>query len=124
MDIVTKRIYDQPDAGDGLRVLIDRLWPRGVKRDLAQVDLWLKAVTPSPDLRKWWNHDPQRLTEFAERYRQELEQSPAREALDELAGLAREQAAAGDRLTLLYGAKDPKVNHAVILHQVLLEALG
>ena len=72
-----KRVYDAPDPADGYRVLVDRLWPRGVSRDRAALDEWAKGVAPSPALRTWWNHDPARMDEFARRYRAELDAEPA-----------------------------------------------
>ena len=123
MDIVIKRVYDQPDDADGLRVLVDRLWPRGVTKQKAQVDVWLKDVTPSPELRSWWGHNPDTYPQFTASYREELAKAPASAGLEELVKLARQQEAENQRLTLLYGAKDPQVNHAVVLLQVLHEAL-
>ena len=107
-----KRIYDDPAAADGYRVLVDRLWPRGVKKERAALDLWLKEVAPSPELRKWFGHDPDRFREFSEKYREELRDNPAAKKLK---ALTREHKTA----TLLYGAKDPKVNHAVVLKDFL-----
>ena len=111
-----KRIYDDAADGDGCRVLVDRLWPRGVTKERAQLDAWLKEIAPSPALRTWWKHDPERQDEFAIRYRAELDGNPATmKAVIEL----RELAAQGGPTTLLYGAKDPEVNHAKILAQYL-----
>jgi uncharacterized protein YeaO (DUF488 family) len=107
-DLQIKRIYDPPEDTDGLRVLVDRLWPRGVTRERAQVELWLKAVAPSPELRSWWNHDPARLPEFARRYCVELDENPA---IAEL----REAVRTRPHTTLLYAAHDPEVNHAQVL---------
>ena len=115
MTIRIKRIYDAVADDDGRRVLVDRLWPRGVTKDHARLDAWLKHVAPSPALRSWWNHDAERLDEFAVRYRAELDGEPATvRAVAEL----RELAAAGPT-TLLYGARDPHVNHARILAEYL-----
>jgi uncharacterized protein YeaO (DUF488 family) len=111
-DIRIKRIYDPPQAEDGFRVLVDRLWPRGVTRERADIDLWLKGVAPSADLRTWWNHDPARMAEFARRYREELD---ANRALGEL----REVVEANATTTLLYAAHDPEVNHARVLQSYL-----
>lgn len=116
MDIALKRIYDDPAPDDGCRVLVDRLWPRGVTRERAELDAWLGDVAPSPELRRWWNHDPERLDEFAGRYRAELDGTPATvRAVAELRALAAGRA----RVTLVYGAKDPRVNHARILAEYL-----
>ena len=110
-----KRIYDDASDDDGCRVLVDRLWPRGISMERARLDAWLKDVAPSPALRSWWNHDAERLDEFAVRYRAELDGEPATvRAVAEL----RELAAAGPT-TLLYGARDPHVNHARILADYL-----
>lgn len=109
-----KRIYALPLRGDGFRVLVDRLWPRGVSRARAALDDWQRELAPSPPLRKWFGHDPRRWTEFRRRYRAEL-----RNHAEELAELKRR--AAGKRLTLLYAATDPRINHAAVLKQVLAE---
>ena len=108
-----KRAYDPPAADDGARVLVDRLWPRGVSKAEARLDLWLKTVAPSADLRRWFDHQPERWPEFRRRYREELAANPA---LDEL----RRLAAAGP-LTLVYGARDREHNDAVVLAEVLDE---
>jgi uncharacterized protein YeaO (DUF488 family) len=102
-----KRVYEPAAATDGMRVLIDRLWPRGLARAEARLTLWLKEVAPSTSLRSWFDHDPDRLDEFARRYRRELRGNPA---LAELRRLGR-----GRVVTLLYGARDPRVNHAIVL---------
>jgi len=112
-DVRIKRIYEPADAADGYRALIDRLWPRGVSRRRAALDVWLRELAPSKALRIWYGHDPGRWTEFGRRYRAELRSQRA--ALTQL----RTRAAAG-RLTLLYGSREPRINHAVVLRQVLL----
>jgi uncharacterized protein YeaO (DUF488 family) len=109
-----KRIYDPPAAEDGQRVLIDRLWPRGLKREEARLDAWLRDVAPSDDLRRWFGHDLARWDEFQARYRRELEDEAHRAALAEL----RERARQGP-LTLLFAAKDAEHNNAVVLREVL-----
>lgn len=117
MGIRIKRIYDDAAEDDGRRVLVDRLWPRGVSTERAHLDVWLKEVAPSPALRTWWNHDPSRLDEFAVRYRAELDDDPATvEALAQLRGIA-----AHGPTTLLYAARDPRVNHARILADYLAD---
>lgn len=122
MTIRLKRAYDEPSADDGYRVLVDRLWPRGVTKERARLDAWLKDLAPSPELRTWWNHDPERLDEFTVRYRAELDGNPATgRAVAELRGLAVKNAAANTATTLVYGAKDPHVNHARILAEYLSE---
>ena len=104
--IVCKRIYDPPGPHDGHRVLVDRLWPRGMTKAEAAVDQWLKAVAPSPDLRKWFGHDPAHWDEFRHRYRAEL--SANAEAVDQLRRLH-------GKVTLLYAAHDEQHNHALVL---------
>lgn len=113
MDIHLKRAYATPSAEDGRRVLVDRLWPRGLSKDKAALDLWLKEVAPSNDLRHWFGHDPARWEEFVERYRKELGQNPA---LQELLDLARQ-----GTISLIYGAKDEEHNQAVVLRDMLKE---
>jgi len=104
-----KRIYDAPAASDGTRVLVDRLWPRGISKERAALDLWLKDVAPSSDLRTWFNHKPERFAEFSHRYIDELSRNPvAKELRDKLADNTR-------NLTLVYAAKDPAINHAIVL---------
>lgn len=114
MGVQIKRVYEDAAKADGFRVLVDRLWPRGVKKEAAQLDAWLKDVAPSPDLRTWWNHDPERADEFATRYRSELDDN---DAVDELRDMVSEHST----VTLVYGAKDPKVNHARVLRDYLTD---
>jgi uncharacterized protein YeaO (DUF488 family) len=108
-----KRIYDAPDPGDGRRVLVDRLWPRGVSKERAALDRWLPDVAPSTELRKGYCHADERWDEFRVRYRAELQDNPQ---LGELRALAD----AGD-LTLLYGSRDETHNQAVVLAEVLTD---
>lgn len=113
MDIRLKRAYEPPARGDGARILVDRLWPRGVKKEALELDLWCKDIAPSPALRKWFDHRADRFEEFARRYRKELDANPAAAAeLDESLGKGR--------ATLVYGARDPDINHAVVLRDWLL----
>lgn len=107
----TRRIYEPRAPVDGVRVLVDRLWPRGMSKEQAAVDTWMKAVAPSTGLRRWFAHDPSRFDEFARRYRRELEDNPA---LEELAALARR-----GPVTLLYAAADTEHNHALVLSDVV-----
>lgn len=107
-----KRAYEAPAGEDGFRVLVDRLWPRGVSREDAAVDLWMKEVAPSDELRKWFGHDPERWDEFRQRYGRELEENA-----DALAFL-EEKAGAGT-LTLVYAARDTAHNNAVALRDHL-----
>ncbi|TFD50191.1 DUF488 family protein [Cryobacterium frigoriphilum] len=120
MTVTIKRAYDAATETDGCRVLVDRLWPRGVSKAGAHLDGWPKDVAPSPDLRTWWKHDPDRLGEFSTRYRAELDGVPATvAAVTDLRELIRENTARGVPTTLIYGAKDPHVNHARILAEYL-----
>ncbi|MET9291964.1 DUF488 family protein [Streptomyces sp. NPDC003077] len=111
-----RRVYDPPEAADGTRVLVDRLWPRGLAKADAAVDHWCKDVAPSNELRRWYGHQTERFEEFARRYRRELTAPQAREALDDL----RERAAAGP-LTLLTATKDVPHGHVTVLAEVLGE---
>ncbi len=113
MKISIKRIYEEPAPADGVRVLVDRLWPRGVSKERAQLARWLKEIAPSTELRRWVHAHLDDWDEFHRRYLAELEAQP--EVLAELRELARE----GEVLTLLYSVKDPERNHARILQQVL-----
>jgi uncharacterized protein YeaO (DUF488 family) len=108
-----KRAYDPPARGDGTRILVDRLWPRGVKKADAEIAQWMKEVAPSNELRKWFGHDPQRWEEFARRYRTEL--AAKREAVAALRELVRKGA-----VTLIYSAHDTEHNQAVVLRELLL----
>ena len=117
LDIRLKRAYEAPAKSDGTRVLVDRLWPRGVSRERAAIDLWLKDAAPSPGLRTAWHHDPGRFDDFAELYRAELAHSPA---LDQLAGILRDHPV----VTLVYAARDPVANHAQVLRAHLEAAAG
>ena len=114
MSVKLKRVYEPAAPADGKRVLVDRLWPRGVAKAKAGIDLWLKEAAPSTELRKWFAHDPEKWPEFQMRYRAELKGSAALATLREL---ARE----GD-LTLLYAAKDQEHNEAVVLQRLLSRA--
>lgn len=125
MDVQIKRIYETPEQTDGQRVLIDRLWPRGVKKIDADIDLWLKDAAPSPELRKTWHadpsaHEPSHYAAFAEAYLEELSEGVASEALDLLVSMAREP----ERLTLLYGARNEQSNHAMVLRDAVLDRAG
>ena len=113
------RIYDKSVSG-GFRILVDRLWPRGIRKEDAGIDLWIKEIAPSNELRKWFGHDPERYDEFSARYRQELDASPAAEDFLEL---CREKLA-GQDVILLYAAKDEEHNNAAVLREWLLENLA
>ena len=112
-NIRLKRAYDPPESADGKRILVDRLWPRGVSKSQVKLDDWLKDIAPSNELRKWFGHDPDRWTEFCRRYRAELEGHS--DMLNDLRRLARE-----GTLTLIYAARDEAHNEAVVLRNVLL----
>ncbi len=111
-ELLLKRIYEPADAGDGFRALVDRLWPRGVSKERAELDAWWKDLAPSPDLRTAWHHDPSRFDEFAQQYRAELAE---RTFVEEALTVIR----AHDRVTLLFAAHDLQVNHVVVLREVL-----
>lgn len=111
-----KRAYEEAAASDGVRVLVDGLWPRGVTKEAASIDWWAKELAPSPDLRRWFGHVPDRFQEFKERYEAELHSTAGSKALEELRRLA-----AGRDVTLVYGAKDTRHNQAVVLAELLAE---
>ena len=112
MKVSIKRVYEKPESVDGFRVLVDRLWPRGVSKEHAEVDEWLKDVGPSAELRKWFGHVPERFGKFAQRYRAELEASDAFRSLKDIV-------ADHKHVTLVYSAKDEEHNQAVVLRDVL-----
>jgi uncharacterized protein YeaO (DUF488 family) len=112
--ITIKRAYEPPSPKDGMRILVDRLWPRGVRKDAASLDLWSKDIAPTTSLRIWFDHRADRFSEFKQRYRDELKSNPA------VAELLRQ---IGRRnTTLVYAAHDPAVNHAVVLADFLTKA--
>ena len=110
-----KRVYDDPAPADGLRVLVDRLWPRGMTKDALAAEVWAKDLAPSRGLRVWFGHDPARLGDFATAYTEELTERWNTEAMDAAALRVCEAVSAGERVTLLYAAKDPACNHAAVL---------
>jgi uncharacterized protein YeaO (DUF488 family) len=114
MPVLIARPYDPRTDADGARVLVDRLWPRGLSKEKADLDEWCKAVAPSSELRRWYQHDRARFDEFAQRYRLELDEPERAEALAHLRDLAQ----AGP-LTLLTATKDPSISEAAVLAQVL-----
>lgn len=116
MAIRLKRAYDPPSHSDGYRVLVDRLWPRGIAEEDAKVDLWLRRIAPSDDLRKWYGHDLERWLEFRDRYRAELASH------GDLIGLLLDIERHRKVVTLLFGAKDEEHNEANVLLEVLTEA--
>jgi uncharacterized protein YeaO (DUF488 family) len=111
-----KRIYESFDKQDGVRILVDRLWPRGVKKETAHLDEWMKAIAPSTELRKWFNHDAPKWDEFRIKYKHELTQN---DAVKELLDLLKKHKI----VTLLYAAHDEEHNHALVLQQFIGEAL-
>src|SRR5437762_10379163 len=106
--ILLKRAYEPPSASDGQRILVERLWPRGLSKSKAAIDLWLKQIAPSPELRTWFSHDPAKWKGFRERYRKELQKHP--EAIDQLRAKARK-----GKVTFVYAAKDERHNSALVL---------
>lgn len=112
MNIQIKRAYEEPTEDDGTRILVDRLWPRGLTKAKAKIDLWLKDIAPSTELRKWFAHDPAKWTEFQRRYIKELQQN------NEPLATLKQEAAKGP-VTLIYGARDQEHNEAVILQKLL-----
>lgn len=112
MNIKIKRVYEPPDKEDGQRILIDRLWPRGLTKEKAKVDEWLKELAPSTELRKWFNHDPEKWKEFQKRYHQELKEN--KEEVSHLKELLQD-----GTTTLVYAAKDEEHNDAVVLKEWL-----
>ncbi len=111
-----KRIYDKAEIVDGRRVLVDRLWPRGVKKSTSNIDLWMKDVAPSDDLRKWFDHDPAKWIEFKKKYKKELE---GNKAFETLLNMVKES-----DITLIYASKDDEHNNALALSEFIKEALS
>lgn len=111
-DIHLKRAYESPSSSDGTRILVDRLWPRGVSKEKAAIDQWMKEIAPSTELRRWFRHDPKRWSEFRRRYRIEL--SHHEELLSQLRAMARK-----GPLTLVYAARDEEHNEAIVLREAL-----
>ncbi|MEX0609339.1 MAG: DUF488 domain-containing protein [Balneolaceae bacterium] len=108
----TKRVYEEPEESDGYRILTERLWPRGVSKERAKVDQWLKSISPSNDLRKWFNHDPDKWEEFKDRYRKELYGS---EAVSELLEIIQQN----ENVTLVFASKDEEHNSTMVLKDFL-----
>src|SRR5688572_14866339 len=112
MNIKIKRVYEQPDRKDGERILVDRLWPRGLTKEKAHVDLWIKEIAPSTELRKWFGHDPKKWKNFRRRYETEIRHK------EDLMKVLKQKAREGT-ITLIYGARDEKHNEALVLRQFL-----
>ena len=117
LSIALKRAYDEPSASDGTRVLVERLWPRGISRERAHINLWLKDVAPSTELRKWFNHDPQKFPEFRRRYETELKSETAQASLTKLCEIAKQ-----GQLTLIFAARDLSHSNAIIIQDLLLHS--
>ena len=113
-EVRVRRVYDDPEPGDGTRVLVDRLWPRGVTKERAHLDEWCKQIAPSPMLRTWYAHDPERFEEFTRRFRQELTEPARAEALTHLRALAQDHT-----LTLLTASKAADISEATVLAEML-----
>ncbi|GEC98940.1 hypothetical protein KVA01_10950 [Kocuria varians] len=111
---MVKRIYDEPAQNDGTRVLVDRVWPRGIRKADADLDDWNRDVAPSTELRKWYGHDPEKFDEFSRRYREELDTEAGREALQKLRDSVK-----GKRLTLLTASKAADISQAAVLQKIL-----
>ena len=111
--IQIKRVYEDKSKDDGHRILIDRLWPRGVSKEDAHFDEWMKELAPSTELRKWFDHKPERFEEFSKRYKKELAEK--KELLDKLKELAKKR-----KVTLLFAAKDSEINNAVVIKDILM----
>ena len=111
--IKIKRAYDKPSKEDGYRILVDRLWPRGVSKDEAKIDLWLKEISPSNELREWFSHDPKKWEGFKSKYRDELKEKA--ELIKELKKIEKEK----KTITLLYSAKDEQHNNVIVLSEIL-----
>jgi len=114
-----KRVYDKPDAGDGRRIYVDRLWPRGLKKEDAAIDEWLKELSPSDALRKWFGHEPDRFEDFRKRYIEELSAHENLASLERLASMAKEA-----DVTLLYSAKNTEYNNAVVLKEFIVNTVS
>ena len=119
MSMTVKRAYDPPEAKDGRRILVDRVWPRGVTKDELRLDGWYRDLAPSTELRKWFGHDPERWPEFQKRYAAELRRAGMRERLSELATMAKRS-----KVTLLFGARDEEHNQAIVLRDYLKKLIA
>jgi uncharacterized protein YeaO (DUF488 family) len=115
LTLAIKRVYDEPGQGDGTRVLVDRLWPRGLSKERAHIDIWLKEIAPSNELRTWFGHDPEKFTEFRRRYEAELASETGQTALTKLRELAKQ-----GPITLVFAARDTDHANAVVLRDLLL----
>ncbi|MGJ9383854.1 DUF488 domain-containing protein [Salipaludibacillus sp. CF4.18] len=116
MPVQTKRIYEEANRSDGVRVLVDRVWPRGVSKEDAKLDYWMKEIGPSSDLRKWFGHDPDKYNEFKKKYKQELEEGEQQEELKKLKELTKEH---NKNITLVFAAKDEQNNQANVIKEIV-----
>ncbi|PKR77152.1 DUF488 domain-containing protein [Halalkalibacillus sediminis] len=114
MNIQLKRIYEKANKNDGQRVLVDGVWPRGVSKEDAHLDKWLKEIAPSKDLRQWFGHDPDKFNDFKKKYKEELKEDQRKEAFNELKGMANKK-----KLTILFATKEEDYNHAQVLKNLL-----
>ncbi len=110
-----KRVYDKPSSSDGVRIIVDRLWPRGESKEKAHIDLWLKEVAPSNDLRKWFNHEPDKFKEFSKKYSEELKNN---NSVNQIIDILKTK-----NVSLIYAAKDEQINQAVVLRNFILKKL-
>jgi uncharacterized protein YeaO (DUF488 family) len=117
MTVTLKRVYEEASDSDGTRILVDRLWPRGLTKEKAKVDVWLKEIAPTTELRKWFNHEPSKWPEFQKRYRAEISDS-----IDAVSTLKKYLASG--KVTIVYGAKDEEHNDAVVIKQYLDEEVS
>lgn len=114
INVLIKRVYEDPSENDGYRILVDRIWPRGISKERAQLNEWVKNIAPSTELRKWFDHQEEKFVEFSKRYKLEL--LLQKEELKRLSEIAEQQ-----KLTLLYSAKDIRFNQAIVLRDVLIK---
>jgi len=117
LSINVKRIYEDATPDDGIRILVDRLWPRGVSKEEAKLDEWLKEIGPSTELRKWFNHESSKFEQFKRRYKDELKSGDSKESFEKLEKIVKDQE--GQQVTLLFGAKNETENQAVVLKEML-----
>ncbi|MDL4843177.1 DUF488 domain-containing protein [Aquibacillus rhizosphaerae] len=116
MPVQLKRIYEKANKEDGVRVLVDRIWPRGISKEDAQIDYWMKEIGPSNDLRKWFGHDPDKYNEFKNKYKDEFQDGEQQEQLEKLKGITKKH---NKNITLLFAAKDEKYNQAKVIKEIL-----
>ncbi|MBP3951838.1 DUF488 domain-containing protein [Bacillus suaedae] len=116
MPVHLKRIYEDAKKDDGVRVLVDRIWPRGIKKEDAKLDYWMKEIGPSNELREWFEHDPEKYNQFKKKYKEELEDGEQQEELEKLKDITKKH---NKNLTLLFSAKDEKNNQANVLKEIL-----